>query len=71
MTRFLTVIPAYGRDYTRADAMLADWNAGKDMLIATIGRMVPINKSQSFGLTIVGRYKRLTKICKLPSVKKE
>ena len=68
MTRFLTVIPAYGRDYTRADA---DWNAGKDMLTATLGRTVPINKSQSFGLTIVGRYKRLTKICKLPSVKKE
>lgn len=27
---FLSVIPAYGRDYKSKKELLADWNAGKD-----------------------------------------
>ncbi len=34
---YLTVIPAYGRDYTSKTAVLADWNAGKDFQIVTHG----------------------------------
>ena len=29
-------IPAYGRDYKTKQAVLADWNGGKDFLIAGI-----------------------------------
>lgn len=31
--RYLTLVPAYGRDYTSKAAVLADWNDGKDFLI--------------------------------------
>ena len=30
----LDLIPAYGRVYATAEAMLADWNAGKDFQIS-------------------------------------
>ena len=30
----MTIIPAYGRDYTSAKAVLADWTANKDFQIA-------------------------------------
>ena len=30
----MTVTPAYGRDYTSAAAARADWDAGKDFLVA-------------------------------------
>jgi hypothetical protein len=33
MPRYVTVIPAYGRDYTEEADALADWNAEKDFLI--------------------------------------
>jgi len=34
---YLTLVPAYGRDYQSAKAVKADWYAGKDFQIATIG----------------------------------
>jgi hypothetical protein len=30
---YLTVVPAYGRDYKSQKAVRADWNAGKDFRI--------------------------------------
>lgn len=36
MTTYLTLVPAYGRDYKTADAVLQDWLAGKDFKIADV-----------------------------------
>lgn len=36
MTNYLTVTPAYGRDYKSAKAARADWKGGKDFIIAAI-----------------------------------
>ena len=33
MSRILTVVPAYGRDYKNKAAAIADWEAGKDFYI--------------------------------------
>ena len=33
----LTVTPAYGRDYKNQRDTLADWHAGKDFVIASVG----------------------------------
>ena len=32
----LTLTPAYGRDYNSKDAVIADWNDGKDFIISTV-----------------------------------
>jgi hypothetical protein len=36
VTRFVSAIPAYGRDYTTEEACRADWEAGKDFLTQDI-----------------------------------
>lgn len=66
MPKYLTLVPAYGRDYTSAKAVKADWDAGKDFLIQDMssphdGRY--INKPQAIGLTLQIRYKKLTQVC--------
>jgi len=48
----MTLTPAYGRDYKSKKAVLADWEAGKDFIIADImskwdGK--PANKSDLVG----------------------
>lgn len=37
MQKCLTLVPAYGRDYTSADAARKDWESAKDFRIADIG----------------------------------
>ena len=65
--RYLTCVPAYGRDYTSAKAVKSDWNAGKDFKICDLfsgedGRM--INKQDGREGEVYNiRYKRLTQIC--------
>lgn len=64
----MTVVPAYGRDYTNAKAVKADWAAGKDFQIADMfsgqdGRYV--NKADATGLSITARYKGLSQLVKL------
>lgn len=44
--RYLTVTPAYGRDYKTAKAAKADWEAGKDFLIQDLRASGYINKEQ-------------------------
>ena len=34
MSRTLTLVPAYGRDYPSKAAVIADWESDKDFLIA-------------------------------------
>lgn len=44
---YVTLTPAYGRDYKSAKAALVDYNADKDFIIETFGfPRKPINKSQ-------------------------
>lgn len=67
MSKYLTLVPAYGRDYKSKKELLADWNADKDFLIQDMssphdGRY--INKSQAErGTTYNIRYKQLCEIC--------
>ncbi len=37
MTEYITVVPAYGREYATQKAARADWEAGKDFRIRTYG----------------------------------
>lgn len=66
---YLTVVPAYGRDYKSAKAAQADWKAGKDFQIATFGPSDGryINKQDADAdksLSINIRFDSLRKICK-------
>lgn len=61
----MTLTPAYGRDYKSAKEVKADWDAGKDFVIADMfsgdaGRYV--NKPQLAGRTAMVRYAGLRKI---------
>ena len=45
----ITLTPAYGRDYHSKAAVLVDWEAGKDFIIATMTHEYsgkPVNKEQ-------------------------
>jgi len=59
----ITVIPAYGRDYTTGKAAKADWKNGKDFIIADLfhpydGKPCSVQD----GLQVMIRYNRLTKM---------
>lgn len=66
---YLTLVPAYGRDYKSRKAVLADWEAGKDFLIQDIssphdGRYINKEDAASLkGTTFNIRYKNFTQIC--------
>lgn len=62
----MTLTPAYGRDYTSAKAVKADWEANKDFIIADISSPYdgkPINKQDAPMGTYYIRYKKLTEVC--------
>lgn len=64
MTRYLSAVPAYGRDYKSKKEVLADWEAGKDFLIQDFQESGYINKADKpAGVTLNIRYKKLTQIC--------
>ena len=61
----MTLVPAYGRDYKSKAAVLKDFDADKDFVIADLfsgndGRYV--NKSQLKGQSVNIRYKNKTMI---------
>ena len=61
----MTLTPAYGRDYKNKKAVLADWNANKDFIIADCMHPYcgkPTNKEQLTGHDIMLRYDNLRKI---------
>jgi len=65
----MTLVPAYGRDYTSAKAVKADWDAGKDFIIRDISSRYDgsyINKQDAErdmkGQSLTFRYKRLAQI---------
>lgn len=62
--RYLSAIPAYGRDYKSKKAVLDDWNDGKDFLIQDMRESGYISKSDKpADVTLNIRYAKLTKIC--------
>jgi hypothetical protein len=66
--KYLTVVPAYGRDYPSKSRAIADWNDRKDFLIQDIGagadngRYVSKNDLEGTGVTVNIRYKNLTMV---------
>jgi hypothetical protein len=65
--RYLTVVPAYGRDYSNETGAVADWNAGKDFRIMDRsstwdGRYTSVRDWTGTGVTVNIRYKRMTMI---------
>jgi hypothetical protein len=62
--RFLSAIPAYGRDYPSRKAVLAAWKEGKDFLIQDYKESGYISiKELEPGVTLNIRYKKLTMVC--------
>jgi len=60
----ITLIPAYGRDYTNAKTVVADYKAEKDFVLADItspydGKLV--NRQQLNGEEVKIRYSNLRK----------
>jgi len=62
--RYISAIPAYGRDYTTKKAVLKDWNEGEDFLIQdyTLSGYVSIWELKE-GECLNIRYKKLTQVC--------
>jgi len=61
----VTLTPAYGRDYTSLAKAKADWEAGKDFIIADISNRwdgKPCSKRDCKGQEIMIRYNKLRKI---------
>lgn len=68
---FLTVIPAYGRDYKSKAAALEDWNQNRDFILATIahpasGRYINKQDADQDGDSIMIRYASLRRIVNVP-----
>ena len=62
--RYLTLIPAYGRDYNSKAQVMADWKAGKDFLVQDVTGSGYVSKNDApKGVTLNVRYKKLTQIC--------
>ena len=64
---YMTLTPAYGRDYKSAKDVKADWDANKDFVIADIfgGNCgLPVNKEQLVGksITVNIRYANEAKV---------
>lgn len=63
---YITLTPAYGRDYKSGKAAKLDFNANKDFIINDIFNRYdgkPINKSQCVeaGYKVILRFNKLTK----------
>lgn len=69
MSKYLTCVPAYKRDYSSAEAVLASWLDEKDFKICDIscrydGSYVNIGDAASMHDTIFRiRYQKLEEIC--------
>jgi hypothetical protein len=76
---YITVVPAYGRDYKSKAAAVADWDADKDFQVQDIGAGQDngryTNKSDLArfrpGTTVSIRYKQLTMVANVPPERKK
>lgn len=66
---FLTLVPAYGRDYKSQKEVKADWESGKDFRINTYGpddgRLINKENDLPPGTTFNIRFKKLANICQI------
>jgi len=68
---YLTLVPAYGRDYPSAKAVREAWAAGKDFEICDMfsqydGRKINKNDDVPAGTKFNIRYKNRTQVCVIP-----
>jgi hypothetical protein len=68
MTKRLTVLPAYGRDYKTAEAARKDWAAGKDFIISDFfnpydGKYINKEDADRSGIQTQLRFRNQTQIC--------
>lgn len=62
--KYLSAVPAYGRDYKSQAAVMADWKAGKDFLIQDLIESGYISIREKPADVILNvRYAKLTKVC--------
>lgn len=68
---YLTVVPAYGRDYKSAKAVREDYAAGKDFRINDMSSPYDgayVNSGDHpAGVTLSVRYAKLTKVVNIPA----
>jgi hypothetical protein len=67
---YLTLVPAYGRDYKSKKEVITDWNAGKDFKVMDIscpfdGCYCSNQTPELKGKTLNIRYKRMEMICQI------
>lgn len=62
--KYLSAVPAYGRDYKSKTEVQKDWDAGKDFLIQDMRESGYANKDtvELKGCTLNIRYKKLTMV---------
>jgi len=58
---WITVMPAYGRDYKNKKDALADWDANKDFIETSSRRAISKNYADANGYKVIIRYGKLTK----------
>lgn len=73
--RYITLQPAYGRDYKSKKDLLADWDAYKDFQINCFmhpddGRYINKEDAEKTGGVFNIRYKNLTQVCVIKVTKK-
>jgi hypothetical protein len=62
--RYLSAVPAYGRDYKSKKEVLADWEAGKDFHIEDLVASGYVNKDDKpAGVTLNIRYANQRRVC--------
>ena len=56
LPQYTVLLPAYGRDYTSAAKVKADWEANKDFIMASTGQYTSC-LDQAVGTTVELRYR--------------
>ena len=59
---WITVTPAYGRDYKNQKEVKADWDADKDFRETASGSYINKSQAERMGLKVVVRYGKLLKV---------
>lgn len=63
MSNLITVVPAYGRDYTNGSDAIIAWNEGKDFRIQSVGHRYDGSYcSIRDGINVAIRYNKLAEI---------
>lgn len=66
MPRYVSAIPAYGKDYKSKKEVMAAWDEGKDFLIQDMFHSGYISKKEKPHDMILNiRYKNLTQVCQV------